>query len=91
MSTTNGSPTQGLPVITAPVVNLTKPPKPTPHRTGGWISDNPRLPGRHRADRPGLVRVSAIAGVDLARSPQRIGGGASAGSLLARLTGGVWA
>ncbi|MBW0090522.1 hypothetical protein [Pseudonocardia oceani] len=51
---------------------------------GGWISED-RPSGRHRADRAGSVHVSAIAGVDLRRRPQRAG---KSHGLLDQLLGG---
>jgi len=57
---------------------------------GGWIPSDTKPSGRHRAGRTGSVHVAAIAGVDLARRPVRLGAGAKTPTpgLLARLLGG---
>lgn len=76
------TPTGELGVINdpAPAANVA-----TDRPRGGWISED-RPSGRHRADRAGLQHVSAIAGVDLRRRPQRAG---ATHGLLARLLGGA--
>jgi hypothetical protein len=58
-------------------------------RRHAWIAED-RPTGRHRAGRGGSVHVTAIAGVDLARRPVRLGAGAKTPThgLLARLLGG---